>query len=150
MDAKAILDALASAGQRTGLFDSVLTHEPKSAPQLSAPVLALFAGVITPVQSSGLNSASIRWQVNGRVYMNGFAEPADQIDPEVVTATSLYVASLAGAYSLGGLIRCIDFFGMDGEPLKAESGYLEMDKRIYRCMELEIPLLINDVWELAP
>ena len=150
MDADAIMNALVSAGQETGYFGAVLGHEPKSAPALDMPTLALWAGVVSPIQSSGLASVSLRFMVQGRVFMNGFAEPADEIDPEVVTATSEYIKKLAGRFTLGGLVRCIDFFGMDGEPLKAESGYLEMDKRIYRCMELEIPLLINDVWEMAP
>jgi hypothetical protein len=151
IDSKGIFEAMQSMGQETGLFNTVLTHEPKSPPVLDGrPTLALFAGMVTPIQSSGLNSVCLRWQVNGRVYMNGFSEPADAIDPEVVSATSLYIAALAGGFTLGGLIRCIDFYGSDGEPLKAESGYLEMDKKIYRCMELEIPLLINDVWELVP
>lgn len=150
MDPEAILRAMQSVGQGLGVFDSVLTHEPKSAPALSAPVLAIWAGVVTPIQSSGLSSVSLRFMVQGRVFMNGFAEPADNIDPEVVLTTSRYIGALAGQFSLGGLIRCIDFFGSDGEPLKAESGYLEMDKKIYRCMELEIPLLINDAWELVP
>ena len=150
MDTGAILNAMASAGQVTGLFSGVLMHEPKSAPIGAAPTLALWAGPLTTIQSSGLNSASLRLQINARIYQNGFAEPADNIDPEVVNAASEYLRSLAGQFTLGGLIRCIDFFGMDGEPVKADSGYLEMDKRIYRCMEMEIPLLINDVWELTP
>jgi len=150
VDTGAILNAMASAGQVTGLFSGVLMHEPKSAPTGAAPTLALWAGPLTTIQSSGLNSASLRLQINARIYQNGFAEPADNIDPEVVNAASEYLRSLAGQFTLGGLIRCIDFFGMDGEPVKADSGYLEMDKRIYRCMELEIPLLINDVWELTP
>lgn len=152
VDAKAIMEELRSLGQSTGLFDAVLIHEPKSAPVVSAGVLtlALFSGPMTPITSSGLNSVSLRWQVNGRVYRSGLGEPADDIDPEVVNATSLYLAALAGSFTLGGRVRCIDMYGSDGEPLKAESGYLEQDQKIFRCMELEIPLLINDVWELVP
>lgn len=152
MDSKAIMNKLQSLGQSTGLFDAVLTHEPKSAPNLDAPpTLALFTGPITPSgEQSGLNAATLRWQVNGRIYRNGFSEPADDLDPDLVDAASLFLAALAGSFTLGGLIRCIDLFGMAGEPLKAEAGYLEADKKIFRCMELEIPLLVNDVWELAP
>lgn len=151
MNPKAIMEAMRSAAQGTGLFANVLTHEPKAAPSLdSPPTLALFAGPITPIQSSGLSAVSLRWQVNGRVYRDGFSEPADDVDPDVVSATTLFLAALAGQFTFGGLIRCIDFFGMDGEPLKAESGYLEMDKKIFRCMDLEIPLLLNDEWGMVP
>lgn len=147
----AIMQKMQSAAQQTGLFDSVFLHEPKSAPALHArPTLALFSGPITTIESSGLNSVSLRWQVNGRIYRDGIGEPADEIDPEVVSAASLFIAALAGQFTLGGLVRCIDFYGMGGEPLKAESGYLQIDRSIYRSMELEIPLLINDVWELVP
>ena len=151
MDSAGIMDAMTSAASKLGIFDAVLAHEPKSAPNLGGPpTIALFSGPLTPIQSSGLNSASVRWQINGRIYRDGFSEPADSVDPELVAAASDYIRSLAAGFTLGGLIRCIDFYGMDGEPLKAESGYLEMDKKIYRCMELEIPLLINDEWELIP
>lgn len=151
MNPKGIMQAMQSAAQATGLFADVLIGEPKAAPSLdSPPTLALFSGPMVPIQSSGLSSASVRWQVNGRIYRDGFSEPAADVDPDIVNAATLFVGALAGQFTLGGLVRCIDFYGMDGEPLKAESGYLEMDRKVFRCMDLEIPLLLNDEWGLVP
>jgi hypothetical protein len=148
MDARGIFNALISHAQGTGVFTNVNGHEPKSAPSLADQVnLALFGGPIVPVQSSGLNSVSVRWQIDGRVFMNAFSEPADDIDPEIAIATATYFAALVGDFTLGGLVRHIDVFGSDGEPMEATPGYMEQDKKVFRVMDLRIPLIINDLWE---
>ena len=150
---KSVLDKLRSIGQETGIFAGVDGHEPKSAPVLGQGGihLALFSGIVTPSgEQSGLNSASIRWQIEGRVYRNAMSEPADDIDPETLGAASTYLTALMGQFTLGGLIRCVDIYGMAGDPLKATPGYIEQDKVVYRAIELEIPLLLNDVYNLAP
>lgn len=151
MDAKLILEKMASLGQETGLFGNVLMHEPKSAPAIAESVtLALIAGPLTPIESSGLNSASLRWEVTGRIFKSALTEPADEIDPALVTTAQTYYAALCGAFTLGGLVRCIDIWGMDGDKLAATPGYMEQDKFVFRTMDLVIPLLLNDVLELTP
>jgi hypothetical protein len=152
MDAAAILDKLVSLGQETGLFDEVLGHEPNSAPALQdALTLAVWAGPVAPIgEQSGLNSASLRWEMQGRVYISAWGEPQDAIDPRIVSATTSYFSSLAGSFTLGGLVRCIDLYGMSGDGMRAVPGYIEQDKKVYRAMELLIPLLVNDVLDLTP
>ena len=149
-DTKAIMQALITMGLETGLFDSVNGHEPKSAPALgNACTLALFSGPVTTINSSGLASASMRWQIDGRIFLSAFTEPADDIDPAIVNATLVYLRKLAGAFTLGGLVRCVDMFGMDGDKLNATAGYMEQDKKVYRVMDLMIPLLLNDELDLV-
>lgn len=152
MNSKTIMDALVSYGQRCGMFTTVLGHEPKSAPVVDreAVTLALFAGPLEPAVSSGLTSASIRWEIAGRIYLSAFTEPADDIDPLVTDATVAYLAMLCANYSLGGLIRCVDIFGSDGDKLLATPGYVEQDKKVFRSMDLRIPLIINDVMPEVP
>lgn len=150
MDAKAIMDKLISLGMETGLFANVNGHEPQSAPSIQGDMtLALVAGPITTIESSGLNVASLRWEITGRIFTSAQSKPADDIDPNVVTASVAYLTSLAGAFTLGGLVRCVDIWGMDGDKLSATPGYLEQDKMVFRTMDLIIPLLINDVLELT-
>lgn len=151
MDAAGIISKLTSLGQATGLFASVEGHQPNSAPALGDSLtLGIWAGPITPIESSGLNSASIRWEIQGRIYLSAWGEPQDDIDPRITSAAVDLLAVIAGAFTLGGLVRCVDIYGMAGDALAATPGYIEQDKKIYRAMDLRIPLLLNDVWELTP
>lgn len=146
MNSKAIMEKLISYGQRCGMFTTVLGHEPKSAPVVDreAVTLALFSGPIGHARS-GLASTSLRWEIQGRIYLSAFTEPADDIDPMVTDATVAYMAMLCANYSLGGLIANVDIRGSDGDPLDAVPGYVEQDKKVFRSMDLRIPLIINDV-----
>jgi len=144
-DARLVMGKLISLGMETGLFTNVNGHEPKSAPQLGdAVTLALMAGPVTTIASSGLKSASMRWQIDGRIFFNAFSEPADDIDPAIINATMTYFQALVGNFTLGGLVRCVDIYGMDGDKLNAQPGYMEQDKKVFRTMDLMIPLLLND------
>lgn len=144
MDPKAIFDALTGLGSSTGVFSSVNGVEPTSAPVSGDAVhLALWSGAIRPAQSSGLNSASIRWEIQGRIYTNGFKETAD--DSAIGIAAVAFLAAISNSYTLGGLVRQVDIFGQEGDGLEATPGYLEQDKKVYRVMDLRIPLIINDV-----
>jgi hypothetical protein len=146
MDSKAIMNRLVSYGQRCAMFTTVLGHEPKSAPAVDreAVTLALFSGPIGHARS-GFASTSLRWEIGGRIYLSAFTEPADDIDPLVVDATTAYLAFLCAHYSLDGLIANVDIRGADGDPLLATPGYIEQDSKVFRAMELRIPLIINDV-----
>ena len=145
MDAKGIMDKLISLGMETGQFSNVNGHEPQSAPSIQGDMtLALVSGPITTIESSGLNTASLRWEITGRIFTSAQSKPADDIDPNVVTAAATYLAALCASFTLGGLVRCVDVWGMDGDKLSATPGYLEQDKMVFRTMDLVIPLLIND------
>ena len=151
MDEVAIMSKLTSLGQATGVFAAVEGHEPNSAPALQgALTLGLWAGPLTTIREGGLNSSSMRWEIQGRIYISAWGEPQDDIDPAIVSAAASFLAALAGAFTLGGLVRCIDMYGMSGDRLVAIPGYVEQDKKVYRAMDLMIPLLINDVLELTP
>ncbi len=140
------MNALVGYGQACGMFSTVLGHEPKSAPAVDreAVTLALFAGPVGHARS-GFASTSLRWEIGGRIYLSAFTEPADDIDPAVADATVNYFATLCANYSLGGLIANVDIRGSDGDPLLATPGYIEQDGKVFRSMELRIPLIINDV-----
>jgi hypothetical protein len=149
-DAAQILGDLEDHARRGGYFDVVNGHEPKSAPTIGAQVNVFFSsGPITPIQSSGLNSVSMRWEILARVFVSADSEPGDSIDPAVITATMSFLASLANAFSLNEQVRAVDFYGSDGEGLSAVPGYYDYDKITYRCMDLTIPVLINDVLPLS-
>lgn len=151
MDAKGIFDTLAGLAQASGVFNSVLTHEPKSAPQLQDQVtLALWASPMRPIDSSGLASVSMRWDISGRIFYSAFQEPVDEIDSRLMSAAGTYLAALCANFTLGGLVRNVDIFGQEGDRLEAVPGYLEQDKKIFRVVDLRIPLLLNDEYPEVP
>jgi len=149
LGAAAILAAVKTHAQVIGQFERVLGHEPKSAPGngLSA---AVWVDSIRPVLSSGLTSTSARLVLKLRVYTNMLADPQDTIDERILTAVDALMAEYSGDFELGGLGRNVDVFGVDGDPLSADAGYMEQDSKLYRVMVITLPLVINDLWAQAP
>lgn len=149
MDTEAIFLALETHALSLGVFGAVNRHEPQSAPALgSSMLLALVAGQLEPVLSSGLNSISYRWQIDGRVFRTD-ADPNETVEPELMSAVTALFTSLAAGFTLGGLIRYVDFYGSDGEKLSARPGYIQQDDTTYRTVDLSIPLIINDVMSVS-
>lgn len=148
IDIDGIMNTVRSQALATGLFSNVNGHEPKSAPQVgNAITYAFWVDTIDPVQSSGLTSASARLILTGRIYMSMFTEPADQIDPGIVNAASTLIALYCGDLDLGGSARSVDVFGIHGIAVGAKAGYVEHDKKLFRSMDITLPILINDVWD---
>lgn len=148
LDTKAILAKLASIGKAAGLFVKVSKFEPRGQPG-NGVTLSLISGPMRPIASSGLNNASLRWQIDGRVYLPMNYEPQEDADSLLTAAAAKYLEALCGQFTLGGLVRCVDVFGSDGEPLSATPGYIEHNDKLYRVITLEIPLLINQQWTLT-
>lgn len=150
LGASGILAAVESHALASGRFDRVNRHEPKSAPGngLSA---AIWVQSLRPVATaSGLASTSARLELSERVYVGMLAEPQDDIDTRILEAIDTLMAAYSGDFDLGGLVRNVDLLGEHGDPLSADAGYLEQDKKLYRVMVITLPLIINDLWGQAP
>ena len=39
--------------------------------------------------------------------------------------------------------------GAEGEPMRAEGGYIDVDKRMYRVMTITVGVVLNDCFEQA-
>jgi len=139
-----ILNALQSHAQATGLFDRVNTHEPKNAPGNGLTV-AIWVDTIIPY-SSGLDSTSVTTTFTARIFLGMLTEPQDSIDPSIVDAADVLITAYSGDFELGSQARCIDLLGESGTALFAKSGYLTIDNKMYRVMDITIPVIINNVW----
>jgi hypothetical protein len=146
---QAIFDALLSHAMELGVFERVNGHEPKSAPG-SGLTASMWAEAIRPVQASGLAATSGVLDMRVRVMSNMLQEPQDGIDPAILTAVSTLLNDYSSDFALGGNARNVDLLGEFGEALSAKAGYLEMDKRMYRVMDITIPIVVNDMWAQAP
>lgn len=148
LGASAILAAVASHAQATGLFERVLTHEPKSAPG-NGLTWVVWVERLQPT-TSGLAATSARLMLSVRVFQNMLADPQDTIDARLLDAVDVLMAAYSGDFTLGGLVRSVDLLGADGDPLSAQAGHMELDGKLYRVMEITLPLHVDDLWSQAP
>jgi hypothetical protein len=143
---QAIIDAIESQMMELGLFDSINAHDPINPPG-EGLTAAIWVQDITPLDSeSGLDSVTLLFVINMRVYMLARAEPIDYVDPAMTSAVDQSMSSLAAGFTLGGLVRNIDLFGKHGAPFAAKYGYVSMSGTVYRAATITIPSVINDVW----
>ena len=145
-----IMNALAGHSLRLGVFAKVQKHQARNAPG-SKVTTELWPQWIGPADS-GSASTSVKLLVMQRVRVADTTLGSDAIDPTVVHAVDRVMTALTANITLGGLVRCIDLLGQEGSaspggPLHAEAGYLEQDGKIFRVMDIFIPLILNDVWE---
>jgi hypothetical protein len=141
-----IMDAATSHAQATGWFDQVTGHEPKSAPGRGI-ACAVFVRRARPVSArSGLSSTSACVELSVRVYMNMLHEPQDEIDPTIISAVDDLMAAYTGDYTLGGLVSNVDLLGAHGPDLRAEAGYISIDNKVFRSVDITLPLIVNDLW----
>lgn len=150
MDSLGILQAVESHALTTALFERVNRHEPKSAPGrgLSA---AIWVQRIGPVPAgSGLTATTARVELRVRIYTSMIGDPQDDIDPAVMGAVDALLTLYSGDFTLGGRVRDVDLLGSSGPPLSAQAGYLNQDGRMFRVMDITLPLVVNDAWTQAP
>lgn len=140
-----LVDKLVSHALTLGVFESVNTHEPKSAPGHGFTA-AIWVQAIDPIQASGLDSTSGRIEFRVRVYTNMLANPQDDIDPAVMRAVDVLMDAYSGDFDLAATVRYIDLLGAHGQPLSGRAGYIPQDGKLYRIFDITLPVIVNDVW----
>ena len=149
VDLGTLIDAAASHALATGLFERVNMHEPKSAPGYGLTA-AVWVQSVTPIQGSGLDSASARVELSVRIFTKMLSEPQDMIDPHMIAAVNTLINSYVGDFDLGVTgVRHVDVLGAAGLPLAAQAGYVNQDGTLYRVMTISLPIVVNDVWAEA-
>jgi hypothetical protein len=146
LDIRTILSAVESHALASGYFAAVNGHEPKS-PPTSGITCAVWVEQIGPARGgSGVNSTSARLALYVRLYSSLVQQPADAIDPDLMTALDALMAAYSADFELGGLVRQVDLLGTYGDPLSARAGYLAEGGSEYRVMTITLPLIVNDLW----
>lgn len=150
LDVNGILAAVQSHASETGLFEDVVTVEPKSAPG-DGLYAAIWVDNLAPVAAgSGLNAVSTALTLTVRIMKRMLSQPYGQIDPEILTAADTLLRAYAGAFTLDGKVRNVDLFGMYGSRMEGQAGYLSLDKAMFRIFEITLPLTISDLWAEVP
>jgi regulator of RNase E activity RraA len=55
-----------------------------------------------------------------------------------------------GDFTLDGLVREVDLLGQHGVPLSCLAGYLTIDKKMMRVVDINVPLIVSDAWSQIP
>lgn len=147
MEVEAITDAVVSHALSSGWFENVNTHEPKSSPGHGITCAVWVQGVTPVRQRSTLSKTAGRVGMNVRIYSRMLQQPEDQIDPNILKATDTLFAAYNGDFTLDGLITAVDVLGAYGNPLSGQAGYLDVGQGMYRIFTIEVPLIIDDLWE---
>lgn len=148
--AQTLFNVIESHARASGLFDSVNTHEPKSAPGGNVHC-AIYVSTLRPMPAgSGLATTAGVVTVMARIYVPMIQEPQDKIDPDIVVAADTLMDDFSGDFTLGGNARNIDLLGQTGESLEGRAGYITIDQTVFRSMDITIPIVVNDVFTQAP
>jgi hypothetical protein len=147
---EAILNTLISWTKGLGIFDAVQGHEPKAAPARSITAALWLQAMVPAIGQSGLDSTSLRVSWYLRIYQNFLSKPEDSIDPKIMHACATVMERLSGNFDLDlPGVRAIDLMGITGPPMQAEAGYIPQDNKLFRCMTLSIPIIVDDVFAQA-
>jgi hypothetical protein len=149
LDSQDMIEALVSHAAATGHFERVNAHEPKNAPG-NGLTCAVWSQSIGGSRSSGLRSTSAIVNFFVRIYTSMTYEPQDMIDPNIMNAVDELFAAYSGDFTLDGMVRQVDLLGAHSGGLVANAGYVEIDKKLYRCYTITVPVIKNDVWEQNP
>lgn len=150
LDITGLLDAAITHASSSGHFETVNGLEPLNTPMSGGLDCAVWVDRVTPVRSSGLNSVSVLVVLNVRLFSSSKSEPRDAIDPELVAAVDTLCAAYCGDFTLGGLVRQVDILGQHGVPLGVRAGYVQQSGDVSRVLTVELPLIVNDLWEETP
>jgi hypothetical protein len=105
---------------------------------------------LSPVPlASGLAATSARLELTVRVYKSMTSKPEDAIDTDLLKAASLLVGTYSQNFQLGGTAMEVDLLGAYGDALGSTAGYLDQDGKLYRIVEITLPIIVVDVWAQA-
>lgn len=145
-----LFNAIVTDALTLGIFETVNTHEPKTAPG-NGLRCNIYVDTIRPVKSSGLALTSGLLSFYVEIYNSMLQEPQDDIDPAILSAVCALLESYTGDFRLAmdttADIRMVDLLGAYSEGLSAQSGYKQLDNKMYRVMVISLPVVIDDMFE---
>ncbi len=150
MEIEALLDALVSHAATTGHFESVNEHEPKNSPGNGITAAVWVQGYRPLAGASGLQATTGLVTFTLRLYQPFLSEPGDVIDINMVRAFDDLMSLYHNDFTLDGLIRNLDLLGQFGNGLSFDAGYLTIDNKNHRIIDIHIPAVVNDLWTQAP
>lgn len=148
VDVRALFTAVISPAQRLGVFDKVNGSEPKNAGS-SGVICSYWLDTFAPIAAqSGVDRTTMGLVFQARIQMSALAEPADEIDPLVLDATSKLMDAYHGDFDLGlpdgSELDLLGAWWAGG--LAARAGYIDLGQTKYRAMILSVPVTVRDAY----
>lgn len=146
---KATYQALLDTVAEVGGWGAVVPHEPLSAPTEHGVIACVFPSEpMQPItESSGLAAADARIVITVRLLRNALAEPQQERETDLLEAYDRVMTALLADLTLDGTARSIDVLGESGGQTQGQWGYATIDRAIFRLIDIDVPIMVNNVWE---
>lgn len=150
LQSQAIVDAVVSHALASGLFERVNAYEPKSPPGSGLTAAVWAESMIPSPKNSGLAATTLVVTLKVQLYLP-LGDPQAAIDPAMMNAVDVLCAAYSGDFTLGGLVREVDLLGhTGGTGLSARAGHVSISQRNLRVYEINLPVVIDNLWTQAP
>lgn len=152
LDIRGINNALLTHAKSTGAISTTVGYEPKSAPGLTGITCGIWFSEMEPYPGgSGLDSTTAVLTMMARLYRGFITKPEGDIDIKLMEAAHVLITRLSSDFTLGGIVRNIDLLGeATSGGLRPEFGYVDLDNKKFRVVDITIPMIVNDVWDQEP
>ena len=145
------LHAVETYVQDLGLFQSVQIGEPKQPPAQGMHVAVFMNSMGVSLIYAGGDTRE-NHVVTLRIYKDMLAEqtnPQINLETEIAVTTSKLMENLLGDIDLESTIMSLDAAGMDGTPMRAVYGYIDVGGKMFRTVDIDLPFIVNGSATLA-
>lgn len=158
-DFDAIIGGVASVALALGHFERVNRFEPTSSPGTGLTA-AVWVESFKPIRErSGLATVSMLLMLTVRIQGPDPYRPQEGQDPRMLAAESALLTALCGDFDISvpdgaAEVSEIDLLGQFSDGLAGEAGYVRMagggqsgdSGELYRIIDLQVPLVLDDVY----
>lgn len=158
-DFEAVIGGVASVAMSLGVFERVNRFEPTSSPGTGLTCAIWVEGFKPVRERSGLASVSMLLMLTVRIQAPDPYRPQEGQDPRMLQALSSLFAALCADFDISvpdgsAEVSEIDLLGMVSEGLTSDAGYVRMagggqssdSGELYRIIDLQVPLILDDVY----
>ena len=147
---KATLKAIESHLAKSGYDQKVQIGEYKAPPPGQAFAAAIYIRS-TRVLRLFANGGTQELHVAAiRLYRDMLQEPQEDGETVLAVAAEQMMQNIAQDADLGATIMTVDVGGISGTPMGSDWGYADIGGKMFRIVDITVPLLVNDSMTVAP
>ena len=147
LNTRSLRDRIVSHAMTLGIFERVNQHEPKNAPGLGRTCSITFKTLSPARGHSWLASTTALVVFMVRIQTPMLTDPQDDIDGILMEGADALMGAYTADFDLEGTIRSVDVLGQSGTSLSARAGYVNQDGKLFRTIDIDLQLIVNDVWD---
>jgi len=144
-----VFSALVTHGRATGKMTAVVIGEYMNPPP-DGLVMAVFLRPFgVALTGHGLAATSGHIGLTIRLYHPALCKPISDREIKIAEGADALLRRLNADLDLGGLVRNLDILGEMGEVATWTPGYVTIDAKVSRIADLQLNMIVNDVWPQA-